>query len=44
MQPPELQVIMCGIEAHVCVSQTTLDLIEQGFEVHIIADAVSSQR
>lgn len=38
------QVLLCGIEAHVCVLQTTLDLIESGYEVHIITDAVSSQR
>jgi hypothetical protein len=38
------QVIMCGIEAHVCVQQTTLDLLQSGFDVHIICDAVSSSR
>lgn len=38
------QVLLCGIEAHVCVSQTAFDLIEQGFEVHVVCDAVSSQR
>lgn len=38
------QVLLCGIEAHVCVLQTTLDLLESGYEVHIVVDAVSSQR
>jgi nicotinamidase-related amidase len=38
------QVIICGIEAHVCVMQTVLDLLGQGKEVHIVADALSSQR
>lgn len=38
------QVLLCGIEAHVCVLQTTLDLLEAGYEVHIVVDAVSSQR
>jgi len=38
------QVIMCGIEGHVCVMQTTLDLLEQGVDVHLICDAISSQR
>jgi Isochorismatase family len=37
------QAIVCGIEAHVCVSQTALDLLEQGVEVHLPADAVASR-
>lgn len=37
------QVILLGIEAHVCVYQTCLDLLEAGFEVHLAADAVSSR-
>ncbi len=37
------QVIVCGIEAHVCVSQTVHDLLQQGVEVHIPADAVGSR-
>lgn len=37
------QAILCGIEAHVCVSQTALDLLRRGVEVHVPADAVGSR-
>jgi nicotinamidase-related amidase len=37
------QAIVCGIEAHVCVNQTVLDLLDQGLEVHVVADAVGSR-
>jgi nicotinamidase-related amidase len=37
------QVLVCGIEAHVCVSQTAHDLLGQGLEVHVASDAVSSR-
>ena len=35
--------ILCGIEAHVCVTQTCLDLLDQGHNVFVVADAVSSR-
>jgi isochorismate hydrolase len=38
------QVILCGIESHVCVMQTALDLIDNGYQVHLVCDAVSSQK
>jgi isochorismate hydrolase len=37
------QIIIAGIEAHVCVWQTVLDLLEDRFEVFVVADAVSSR-
>ncbi len=37
------QVILCGIETHVCVMQTALDLIEKGIEVHLLTDCVASR-
>ena len=37
------QVIICGIETHVCVYQTALDLLRKGYDVNVIADAVSSR-
>lgn len=38
------QVIVCGIEAHVCVLQTALELRWQGREVFVVADCVDSRR
>jgi len=37
------QVLICGIETHVCVAQTTLDLLDDEVEVHVAADAVGSR-
>jgi nicotinamidase-related amidase len=37
------QALLCGIEAHVCVSQTAHDLLERGVEVHVAQDAVTSR-
>ena len=37
------QILVCGIETHVCVSQTVHDLLAQGMEVHVPADAVASR-
>jgi nicotinamidase-related amidase len=37
------QAIVCGIETHVCVSQTVHDLLGRGVEVHVPADAVGSR-
>ncbi|HWX46388.1 MAG TPA: isochorismatase family protein [Solirubrobacteraceae bacterium] len=37
------QAVVCGIETHVCVSQTVHDLLERGVEVYVPADAVGSR-
>jgi len=35
--------IVCGIETHICVQQTVLDCLQKGFEVILISDAMSSR-
>jgi nicotinamidase-related amidase len=37
------QVLLCGIETHVCVNQTALDLLASGVEVQVAEDAVGSR-
>lgn len=37
------QVLLCGIESHVCVNQTADDLLARGLEVHVAQDAVTSR-
>jgi len=37
-------VLLCGIETHVCVYQTARDLIEKGYRVHLLVDGASSRR
>ena len=38
------QIVVCGVESHVCVQQTVLDLMANDFQVNVAADAVSSRR
>jgi nicotinamidase-related amidase len=37
------QVIVCGIEAHVCVEQTVHELLNQDYSVHVVKDAIASR-
>jgi len=37
------QVLLCGIESHICVYQTALDLVNRGYEVQVVADVVASR-
>ena len=36
-------VLLCGMETHICVMQTALGALEQGYLVHVASDAVSSR-
>jgi nicotinamidase-related amidase len=38
------QIIVTGMETHICVLQTVLDLLNEGFKVHVAGDAVMSRK
>jgi hypothetical protein len=38
------QVVVAGLEAHICLTQTALDLVASGFEVHVPADAIAGRK
>jgi len=38
------QVVICGIESHICVLQTALELKENGFDVFVVSDACTSRK
>lgn len=37
-------IIVCGIEAHICVIQTVIDLQANGYQVYLISDCISSRK
>ena len=37
------QILICGIEAHICVNQTAHDLLARNFQVHLLQDCVASR-
>lgn len=37
-------IILCGIESHICVQQTALDLMEQGYDVFVVQDCIGSRK
>ena len=37
------QVVLCGLEAHICVNQTAHDLLNENFQVHLLYDGVGSR-
>lgn len=37
------QIILCGLETHICINQTAHNLLNEGFEVHLLTDCVNSR-
>ena len=37
------QIVLCGLETHICVNQTAHDLLDQGLRVHLLTDSVASR-
>jgi len=37
------QIVICGLETHICVSQTAHDLLDRSFQVHVLTDCVCSR-
>ncbi|KAE8593523.1 hypothetical protein XENTR_v10019175 [Xenopus tropicalis] len=41
---PDLRsIVLCGIETQACIMSTALDLLDKGYDVHVVADACSSR-
>lgn len=43
-EPDRHRVLLCGIETHVCVTQTAMDLLAENYRVYVAVDAVSSRQ
>ena len=43
LEPRDLQVVVCGIEAHICVTQTVMALRHWGYPTHLCWDAISAR-
>jgi nicotinamidase-related amidase len=43
-EPGRREVILAGMETHICVTQTAIDLMAEGYGVHVVSDAVCSRR
>ena len=37
------QILICGLEAHVCVNQTTHDLLARGYQVHLLTECITAR-
>ncbi|HEX8289729.1 MAG TPA: isochorismatase family protein [Pyrinomonadaceae bacterium] len=37
------QIVLCGLESHICVNQTAHDLLNQNYEVHLLTDCIGSR-
>lgn len=37
------QIVLCGLETHICINQTAHDLLENDFQVHVLTDCVGSR-
>lgn len=37
------QIVLCGLETHICINQTAHDLLNENYEVHLLNDCVSSR-
>lgn len=44
VQSGKKNIIVCGIEAHICVLQTVIDLLEKGYQVVLVEDCVGSRK